>query len=580
MYTQLTNTFDLDLCCANVYNNAVNSEIVGCVYMASLQKRTVKGIDYWSLVESKRINGKPRPVVIEYFGNTKSFVEKLINSRNENKILKSYSHGDTRALMKIAENLGIEQILDDVIKSRTRNGLKRSQTLLLIALQSVCNPSSKSELGSWIKSTSLQYDYNLPAAALISNHFWEQMNDITESELVAAEDTIVKRIFSKYSFGLEKIALDYTNYFSYISSTNDRCKLAMRGHNKQKRNDLRQYSLALITTKESSLPLCSHIYEGNKNDKTIFTEYLDVLKRRIPNYDPNSITLVFDGGGNTKDNFKALETHYICSFSLSSCKNLYNIELSNYSNVMINGNEVKCYRITQEIWDKERECILTYSNSLYRGQLKELDEDIAQASASFDQLNDKLCNPKSKISKTTNSIQSKIKTILTKKHMDTIFSTRIYENNDGLVSRVEYLADEEMKSEIARKYFGKKLLITDQKTWSTVDIIKAYREQDCIEKIFRTTKDSDHCAIRPQFHYTDQKIRVHIFCCLLGLMLATILHREVISKGFVGSKFHLLDVLSGIRRCWIKDRDSTKVTYVLEDMDVVQTQLWNIIKSI
>jgi len=548
--------------------------------MASLQKRTVKGIDYWSLVESKRINGKPRPVIIEYFGNTKSFTEKLINSRNENKILKSYSHGDTHALMKIAENLGIEQILDDVFKPRMRNGLKRSQTLLLIALQSVCNPSSKSELGEWIMSTSLQYYYNLQAEALISNHFWEQMNDITESELATAEDTIVKRIFSKYNFGLEKIALDYTNYYSYISSTNDRCKLAKRGHNKQKRNDLRQYSLALITTKESGLPLCSHTYEGNKNDKTIFTEYLEVLRRRIPNYDPNTITFIFDGGSNTKENLKALETHYICSFSLSSCKNLYDIELSDYGSVTINGNEVKCYRITQEIWGKERECILTYSHSLYRGQLKELNENITKAGASFDQLNEDLCNPKSRISKIKDSIQSKIKTILTKNHMETIFSTRIYENNNGLVSRVEYHADEDIKAKVIRKYFGKKLLITDQKSWSTVDIIKTYREQDCIEKIFRATKDSDHCAIRPQFHYTDQKIRVHIFCCLLGLMLATILHKEIISKGFGGSKFHILDILSGIRRCWIKDKNSTKVAFVLEEMDVEQTQLWNIIESL
>ena len=241
---------------------------------------------------------------------------------------------------------------------------------------------------------------------------------------------------------------------------------------------------------------------------------------------------------------------------------------------------VKCYRITQEVWGKEQECILTYSHSLYRGQLKELNENITQAGASFDQLNENLCNPKSRISKTKDSIQSKIKTILTKNHMDTIFSTRIYENNNGLVSHVEYHADEDIKAKVTRKYFGKKLLITDQKSWSTVDIIKTYREQDCIEKIFRATKDSDHCAIRPQFHYTDQKIRVHIFCCLLGLMLATILHKEVISKGFAGSKFHNLDVLSGIRRCWIKDKNSTKVAYVLEDMDTTQTQLWNIIESI
>ena len=95
--------------------------MVATVYMASLQKRTVKGIDYWSLVESRRVNGKPRPVVIEYFGNTKKFAEWLMKSRNENKVLKSYSHGDTFALMKIAEKLGIEAILDDVFPTRARN---------------------------------------------------------------------------------------------------------------------------------------------------------------------------------------------------------------------------------------------------------------------------------------------------------------------------------------------------------------------------------------------------------------------------------------------------------------------------
>ena len=504
-----------------------------------------------------------------------------MNGRNENKILKSYSHGDICALMKIAERLGVEQILDAVFTPQVRNGVKRSTSLLLIALQSVCNPGSKSEFESWARATTLSYEHDLPIKSLTSRHFWEQMGNISESELAKAEDAIVHKILTTYNFGLEKIALDYTNYFSYISSSNERCKLAKRGHNKQKRNDLRQYSMALITTKESGLPLCSHIYEGNKNDKTAFAEYLTVLKDRIPNYDPKTITLVFDGGGNTKDNLKALETHYICSFSLSSCKDLYDISLSEYYDVIVNGKVVKSYRTKREIWGKDQECILTYSPVLYRGQLKELDDHTASVVCSLEQLNEQLRNPKSKISKTKNAIQSKVSTVLSIKYMDTIFETRIItQGGDDLVVRVEYLANEEAKENIALKYFGKKLLITDQKDWSTVDILRSYREQDCIEKIFRTTKDNDHCAIRPQFRYTDQKIRVHIFCCLLGLTLATVLHMEVANKGFDGSKFGILDILSSIRRCWIKDMDGNKATNVLEVMDDIQTQLWNIIQSL
>ena len=546
--------------------------------MASLQKRTVKGIDYWSLVESRRVNGKPRPVVIEYFGNTKKFAQWLMNGRNENKVLKSYSHGDTFALMKIAEKLGIEAILDDVFPTRTRKGVKRSTCLLLIALQSICNPGSKSEFEAWLKNTTLPYDHELPT--LTSRRLWEQMDDISKSDLAEAEDRITRAILHKYNFGLEKIALDYTNYFSYISSANDKSELARRGHNKQKRNDLRQFSLALITTKESGLPLCSYVYEGNKTDKTIFPEYLEILEKRIPNFDPQNITLVFDGGSNTKENFKVLKTHFICSFSLSSCKELYDIDLSEYDTLQINGKRVKCYRLTHEVWGEARECILTYSRNLYAGQLKEFEGDIVKVTAAIVKLNEQLSNPKSRISKTKEGIQSRINAILSKKFMVDVFVSRMTENSDGMVTHVDCGVDEIRKNDIAHKFFGKKLTITDRKDWTTETIIKTFREQDCIEKIFRQTKDGTHCAIRPQYHHTDQKIRVHIFCCLLGLTLATILHRDVSDRGLNVSKFHLLDVLGSIRRCWITDKNSTKASNVLEDMDDCQKEIWNAIQAI
>jgi transposase len=406
------------------------------------------------------------------------------------------------------------------------------------------------------------------------------MHDITEDELAKAEDAIVQKIFSTYNFGLDKIALDYTNYFSYISSANEKCEIAKRGHNKQKRNDLRQYSLALITTKEAGLPLCSHVYEGNKNDQTEFYEYIGLLKKRIPDYDPETITLIFDGGSNNKKNFDALETHYICSFSLASCKSLYDVGLSEYADTTINEKAVRCYRITHEIWGKERECILTYSHALYAGQIKELNKDIASVIRYLKELNEQLENPKSRMEKSKEAIQAKIKKILSKKYMGDIFETQVKEQESGSSMRVEYLINDTNKEMIAYKYFGKKLLISDRKDWSTFDILRTYREQDCIEKIFRATKDNDHCAIRPQFHYTDQKIRVHIFCSLLGLTLATILHKEVSKRGFESSKFHLLDVLSSIRRCWIKDKNSNKATNVLEAMDNTQTTLWNIIQTL
>ena len=151
---------------------------------------------------------------------------------------------------------------------------------------------------------------------------------------------------------------------------------------------------------------------------------------------------------------------------------------------------------------------------------------------------------------------------------------------DKTVKSIEYLVNMTRKDELVRKYFGKKLILTDRADWDTSEILKTYRDQECIEKIFRTTKDTEHFSIRPQYHFTDQKIRVHIFCCLVGLTIASLLQKEVANNGIDISKEQLLDRLSEIRRCWVKKRNSNKAVSVLEEMNSLQIRLWDIIQSI
>ena len=83
--------------------------------MASLQKIKVKGTYYYSIVESRRINGKPTPVSIAYLGN----IENILNVFNNKKSTagkvsyKSYSYGAVCALWKIAKKHHIIKFLDN-----------------------------------------------------------------------------------------------------------------------------------------------------------------------------------------------------------------------------------------------------------------------------------------------------------------------------------------------------------------------------------------------------------------------------------------------------------------------------------
>ena len=73
------------------------------------------------------------------------------------------------------------------------------------------------------------------------------MDGVTEDEVDAAQRAIVAELGRLFPGDLGSLHLDYTNYHTWIDSRNGRCTICLRGHNKQKRNDLRQFALAMLT---------------------------------------------------------------------------------------------------------------------------------------------------------------------------------------------------------------------------------------------------------------------------------------------------------------------------------------------
>jgi hypothetical protein len=47
------------------------------IYMATLQKKTSRGHTYWQIVESRRVDGKPRPIVLMHLGTAQGLLRRL-----------------------------------------------------------------------------------------------------------------------------------------------------------------------------------------------------------------------------------------------------------------------------------------------------------------------------------------------------------------------------------------------------------------------------------------------------------------------------------------------------------------------
>ena len=68
-----------------------------------------------------------------------------------------------------------------------------------------------------------------------------------------------------------------------------------------------------------------------------------------------------------------------------------------------------------------------------------------------------------------------------------------------------------------------------------------------MESAFRQMEDPHHLAVRPSVHWTDQKLQVHAFYCVVAFTLTALLQREVDAAGIERSVPLLLDELGGIR---------------------------------
>ena len=87
----------------------------------------------------------------------------------------------------------------------------------------------------------------------------------------------------------------------------------------------------------------------------------------------------------------------------------------------------------------------------------------------------------------------------------------------------------------------------------------------------RNYKNPYHLAVTPEFHWTDHKIKVHYFVCVLGYLLSALVWREVrIEAGFKGTLDTLLDSLNNIRLATLLEitgkRGKPRATYKIEEM--------------
>jgi transposase len=210
--------------------------------------------------------------------------------------------GDVAALWHIAGHLELLPLLDSTLPAKRRQqGLSCSQYMVLAAINRVVAPTSKLQFADWYRQTALTRLLPADPAWLSSQNFWNHMNRITADHIAAFEKQMSQQLIQRLKLDLRALVYDGTNFFTYIN-TRTPAELPQRGHNKQKRGDLRQVSLGLLVSTDFHVPLLHWVYAGNVADSV---QFRSVTQELVAHYQElaqtcQHITLIFDKGNNSE----------------------------------------------------------------------------------------------------------------------------------------------------------------------------------------------------------------------------------------------------------------------------------------
>src|SRR5580658_8060314 len=287
--------------------------------MASLVAKKKGNKLYYYVVESARVDGKPRIVHQAYLGTAEKVAD-LVKDRTAPVPLSATMRdfGLPGSLWLAAQQTGVFSLLES-LWPRPRSGPSPAHYLLLAAIHRICQPGPKTEVPDWYRSSILSTIWEFPPERFTSQAFWDAFEQILPEgpeTLSSADDPLEQAQLRLLGVWKQKqrvsrrlLAYDTTNFYTYISSTNTRNQLAQRGHNKQGRHNLRQVGLSYVLDGEHGLSLCHHVYPGNVAD---VEEFSTALTRITGMLDQNQIaretvTLVLDKGSAALANTVALE---------------------------------------------------------------------------------------------------------------------------------------------------------------------------------------------------------------------------------------------------------------------------------
>jgi transposase len=289
-----------------------------------------------------------------------------------------------------------------------------------------------------------------------------------------------------------------------------------------------------------------------------------------------SLTVVYDAGQNSTANHARIEDTGIGFVgSLPPSDHPAAIGTTRYSPVDVDRYPgLRCVDTEVTALGVTRRAVLTHSPSLHAAQSRGFDQTLAKARARLSELRTKPARGKTRRDRA--AVEAEIAATLRARWVSEVITATLT-GEEPAEFRLSFNTGQKARRRLENRLFGKRILFTNREDWTTAEVVAAYRSQSEVEAGFRQMKDPHVVSFSPMHHWTDSKIRVHVFYRVLALTIAHLIRREADRAGLHLSVRELLAELAGIGETVLLFHDGGKgrprAQRMLTDMTPTQQHL-------
>ena len=530
--------------------------------MASLYRKVISGKPYYYLREMGWVDGTPKMVSERYLGSVADIV-KAMDAAEAGMKPERTAHlgfGDVAAVWSLITDLGVTAVIDEVVGARRSDaGASIGTYLALAALGRLVAPRSKKAFADWWATTAGDRFTKISGKVLDHRKFWDAMHTVNADALQDISARLAARMIEMFDLDTSSVALDMTNFATYIDTTNDKAPIAQRGKAKQKRTDLRLVGLGMVVTRAGGIPLVWHAYPGNRPDVTQFPTLIEHLKQRYTRLadtaaDDRHRLAVDDGGVRRRAELhrqlRAPEEpglHFVGSVPPSDCPDLLALPAADRKPVdQTRFPGVTAIDTRRVVYGQDLRVVLTHSQHLHDDQARSFtDTTLAKVGRQLDDLAATLARGKTR--RTQEQLSTEIEKITHNPLGARRHRLRTHRRQHREDRQLTWTVNDTKREALENNIFGKRILITDHDDWPVADVVAGYRSQSEIEFGFRQLKNPHEVSFSPMYHWTENNIAVHTFTCVLALQLAHLLRLKAHRAGHDLSVKALLDTLGGIQ---------------------------------